>query len=353
MVTVRARCTCGPTEGFRATLIERRDPRPHDVVIDIAFAGICHSDIDHARSSRGKTIYPLVPGHEIAGVVAAVGAEVSRFGVGDRVGVGNIVDSCRVCESCVKGLEQYCSRRVLAYNAIGLDGVRTQGGYSEKIVVDERFVIRIPDSIPLANAAPLFCAGITLYSPLRHWQAGPGKRVAILGFGGLGHIGVQIAKALGAHTTVIELSAAKREDAERFGAEDFRLAGDVSTFNELAGSFDLIISTIPSTIDLDAHLSLLSVDGTFVNLSIPQAPLSVGAATLLANRRSLAGTRSGGLPETQEMIDFCAAHGIQAQVEVISAEAIDDAFERLLAGDVRYRFVIDIRTMGASETRGS
>jgi uncharacterized zinc-type alcohol dehydrogenase-like protein len=345
VIPIKARCTCGPTEGFQATMIERRDPRPGDVVIDIAYAGICHSDIDHARSTRGKTMYPLVPGHEIAGVVSAVGAEVTRFVVGDRVGVGNMVDSCRICESCQKGLEQYCQRRVLAYGAIGLDGERTYGGYSEKIVVDERFAIRIPDSIPLENAAPLFCAGITLYSPLRHWHAGPGKHVAIVGFGGLGHVGTQIAKAMGAKVTVLELSAAKREDAFRFGADDFRLVGDTSIFADLASAFDLVISTVPANIDLDAYIGLLAVDGTLVNLSIPQKPLSVGAAALLANRRSLAGTRSGGLPETQEMIDFCGAHGIRAQVEVIEADAIDDAYERLLAGDVRYRFVIDAKTI--------
>lgn len=343
--TIRARCTCGPTEGFQATTIQRRSPRPDDVVIDIAYAGICHSDIDHARSTRGKSIYPLVPGHEMSGTVSAVGENVTKFKVGDRVGVGNMVDSCRVCESCQKGLEQYCPKRVLTYNTIGLDGERTYGGYSEKIVVDERFVIKIPDSIPLANAAPLFCAGITLYSPLRHWKAGPGKRIAILGFGGLGHVGVQIAKAMGAHVTVLELATEKEADARGFGADDFRLATDERLFKDLASSFDLIISTVPANLDLDAYFGLLAVDGTFVNLSVFSKPLSIGGATLLANRRSLAGTRSGGLPETQEMIDFCAEHGIKAQVEVIGANEIDAAYERLLAGDVRYRFVIDIRTM--------
>jgi alcohol dehydrogenase (NADP+) len=345
MILSKARCVCGPHHRFEATMIERRDPRPHDVVIDIAYAGICHSDIEHVRSTRGKTVYPLVPGHEIAGIVTAVGNEVSRFAVGDRVGVGNMVDSCKECEKCRAGQEQYCAKRVLTYNAVGHDGVRTQGGYSEKIVVDERFVVRIPDAIPLENAAPLFCAGITLYSPLRHWKAGPGKRVAILGFGGLGHVGVQLSKAMGAHTTVLELSAAKREDAFRLGADDYRLVGDVAQIMELAGSFDLIISTVPANIDLDLYLGLLDVDGIFVNLSIPEKPLSVAAAVLLANRRSLAGTRSGGLPETQEMIDFCAANGIKAEVEVIDADLIDSAYERLLAGDVRYRFVIDIKTM--------
>lgn len=345
MILSRARCVCGAEARFEATMIERRDPGPDDVLIDIAYAGICHSDIDHARSTRGKSVYPLVPGHEIAGIVAEVGSNVSRFAVGDRVGVGNMVDSCRECDKCKSGQEQYCSQRVLTYNAVGRDGRRTQGGYSEKIVVDERYIVRIPDAIPLENAAPLFCAGITLYSPLKHWRAGPGRRVAIIGLGGLGHVGVQLSKAMGAHTTVLELAASKEADALRLGADSFRLTNDPSTLAELSSCFDLIISTVPANIDLDAYLSLLDVDGVFVNLSIPQKPLSVSASVLLANRRSLVGTRSGGLPETQEMIDFCAAHKISAEVEVISADEIDRAFERLLSGDVRYRFVIDTRTM--------
>lgn len=326
-------------------MIDRREPGPHDVVIDIAFAGICHSDIDHARSTRGKSMYPLVPGHEIAGIVSAVGLSVTRFKVGDKAGVGNMIDSCRECESCRRGLEQYCPKRTLTYNTIDRHGQRTHGGYSEKIVVDERFVIRIPDGIPLESAAPLFCAGITLYSPLKHWNAGPGKRVAIMGLGGLGHVGVQIAKALGAHVTVLEIADAKREDAFRFGADAFHVADEPGLFATLANSLDLIISTVPANIDLEAHLGLLAIDGTLVNLSIPSKPLTVGAAVLATNRRSIAGTRSGGLPETQEMIDFCAEHGVRAQVEMIDADSIDGAFERLLAGDVRYRFVIDIATM--------
>lgn len=348
MITVQARCVCGPHEPFLPTTIQRRDPGPRDVLIDIAYAGICHSDIEHARKLRegGKTLYPLVPGHEIAGIVSAVGSEVTKFTVGDRAGVGNMVDACRVCVNCRAGLEQYCSgKRVLTYNSLDRDGQPTQGGYSQKIVVDEAFVVKIPERLPLQNAAPLFCAGITLYSPLRHWKAGPGKRVAIVGFGGLGHVGVQISKALGAHTTVLDLSPAKREDALRLGADAYHVASDASLFTELANSFDLIISTVPANVDLDAYLGLLALDGTLVSLAIPTKPLSLSAASLLANRRSLAGTRSGGLAETQEMIDFCAAHGIGAQVEVIAADQIDAAYERLLAGDVRYRFVIDTHTL--------
>lgn len=347
MIAVKARCTCGPREPFKATTIERRDLGAHDVLIDIAYAGICHSDIDHAYSLRGgKTIYPLVPGHEIAGTVSAVGPEVRKFAVGDSAGVGNMVDSCRECAQCRAGLEQYCSgRRVLTYNSIDHNGRTTYGGYSEKIVVDERFAVHIPKSIPLQNAAPLFCAGITLYSPLRHWNAGPGKRVAIVGFGGLGHVGVQISKALGAYTTVVDLSPAKRDDALRLGADEYRMASDAATFTDLASSFHLIISTVPATVDVDAYLGLLAVDGTLVNLSAPEKPLSVTAMSLLRNRRSIAGTLSGGLPETQEMIEFCAEHGIGAEVEVIDANQIDGAYRRLLAGDVRYRFVIDTSTM--------
>ena len=346
MISVNARCTHGPREPFKPTTIQRRDVGPRDLLIDIAYAGICHSDIEHARSLRGKTVYPLVPGHEIAGVVSAVGSEVTKFAVGDRAGVGNMVDSCRECESCRAGFEQYCSgKRVLTYNSIGRDGQPTHGGYSEKIVVDEAFAVRIPQSIRLQNAAPLFCAGITMYSPLLHWNAGRGKRVAIVGFGGLGHVGVQISKALGAHTTVLDLSPAKLDDALRLGADEYHIATGVETFTRLANSFDLVISTVPGNVDLDAYLGLVARDGTLVALSIPDKPLSVSAVSLLDNRRSIVGTRSGGIAETQEMIDFCAEHGISAEVEVIDAERIDEAYERLLAGDVRYRFVIDINTM--------
>jgi uncharacterized zinc-type alcohol dehydrogenase-like protein len=344
MILARALCVCGAREPFRATRIELREPGARDVLIGIAYAGICHSDVEHARSLRGATRYPLVPGHEIAGVVEAVGSGVTRFRIGDRVGVGNMVDACGTCANCVAGLEQYCAARVLTYGAVGRDGRVTQGGYAEKVVVDERFVLRIPDAIPLANAAPLFCAGITMYSPLRHWKAGPGRRVGIIGFGGLGHVGVQIARALGAHTTVFDLSDAKRADALRLGADEFRLAGD---FDGLAGTLDLLISTVPAALDLATWLGLLARDGTLVWLSIPGVPLSLPPAALLANRRSISGSRSGGIPETQEMIDFCAAHGIRAEVEVIAAGAIDAAYERLLAGDVRYRFVIDNATLAA------
>lgn len=345
MRPVKARCVRGPGASFEPFTVQRRQPRPADVVIDIAYAGICHSDLEHAHSVRGKSMYPLVPGHEMVGLVSAIGTQVTRFSVGDRVGVGNMVDSCRTCDNCQLGLEQYCSgARVLAYNAIGHDGEVTYGGYSEAIVVDERFVVRIPDGIPLKNAAPLLCAGITMYSPLKHWHAGPCTRVAIIGLGGLGHMGVQLAKAFGAHTTVVDLAPTKQADAFRLGADDFRLASPDS-YAQLANAFDLVISTVPDSRGLDNLMGLLALDGTLVTLAAPKEPLSVSAAQLLMNRRSIAGTRSGGLPETQEMLDFCAAHGIGAEVEVIHADAIDDAYRRLQAGDVRFRFVIDNRTL--------
>lgn len=346
MITVNARSTRGPREPFQATKLRLREPGPHDVVIDVAYAGICHSDVEHARELRGKTIFPLVPGHEIAGVVSAVGPAVARFAVGDRAGVGCMVGSCRECPSCRAGLEQYCSgKRVMTYNSIGPDGQPTHGGYSQKVVVDEGFAVRIPRALALQNAAPLFCAGITMYSPLRHWKAGPGSRVAIIGLGGLGHVGVQLSRALGAHTTVLDLHPAKHDDALRLGADAFRLTTAPPTFAELVGSFDLVISTVPANLDLDAYLGLLGLDGTFVNLAVTGKPLNLSAVSLLDNRRSIAGTRSGGLAETQEMIDFCAERGIGAEVEVIGADRIDEAYERLLAGDVRFRFVIDIATM--------
>lgn len=348
MISTNARCTCGPGEPFQATKIDRRDPGPHDVLIDIDYAGICHSDVEHARQLRAgaRTNYPLVPGHEIAGIVSAVGTDVRMFSVGDRVGVGNMVDACRECESCRAGLEQYCTGgRVLTYNSLDRNGQSTHGGYSQKIVVDENFVVRIPATIPLQNAAPLLCAGITMYSPLRHWKIGPGKRVAILGFGGLGHVGVQIAKALGARTTVLDLSESKRDDALRLGADEYCVTTQSGALAKYANAFDLLISTVPLATGIDNYLGLLALDGTFVNLAVPDTSISVSAAGLLNNRRSIAGSRSGGIRETQEMLDFCALHGISAEVELIHANQIDEAYRRLLAGDVRFRFVIDNSTL--------
>lgn len=345
-ITAQARCTCAPHAPFQPTIIERRDPEPHDLVIEIAFCGICHTDLHYAHDGFGRTTFPLVPGHEIAGIVSAVGSAVTRFAVGDRVGVGVMVDSCRECDACRAGTEQYCTgKRTLTYNSIGRDGQITHGGYSQRVVVDERYVVRIPDAIPLENAAPLLCAGITMYSPLRHWGAGPGRKVSIIGFGGLGHIGVQIARAMGARVTVFDLDEGKRKDALRLGATDFHLVSDPRMFSELASSLDLIVSTVPVSLDLDAWLRLLALNGTLVNTGVPSKPLSVNATSLLDNRRSLAGTRSGGIAETQEMMEFCAANAIKAEVEVIHADRIDEAYARIERGDVRFRFVIDASTL--------
>jgi len=342
MLTVQARGVTGPEQPFEAFAIERRDLRPHDVLVDIAYSGICHSDIHHVHNDFGTSVYPLVPGHEIAGTVSAVGADVTRFAVGDRVGVGCMIGSCRSCEACLAGMEQYCVQGdVKTANGIDRDGRPTQGGYSEKIVVDQDFVVRIPDAIELDRAAPLLCAGVTLYSPLRHWGAGPGKRVAIIGFGGLGHIGVQISRALGAHTTVLDLSLDKKDDGLRLGADEYRATTDPDAFKELAQSFDLIICTVPANIDYDAYLGMLGRDGTLVLIGVPSKPLSVAPFSIIFNRRSIAGSLIGGIPETQEMLDFCGEHGIGAEVEVIDADHIDQAYERVLAGDVRFRFVID------------
>jgi len=346
MITVNARSTAGAGEPFKATKIDRRDVGPNDLLIDIAYSGICHTDVSRARSEFGTTMYPLVPGHEIAGVVSSVGPDATKFQVGDRVGVGCLVDSCRTCKYCTSGLEPYCvNDHVRTYNSIGRDGRPTMGGYSQRIVVDEAYVVRIPDALSLATAAPLLCAGITLYSPLRHWQAGPGKRVAIVGFGGLGHVGVSISHALGAHTTVLDLIEDKRADAIRRGADDYRLVTDPTTFTDLAGSLDLIVSTVPANIDYDAFLRMLTLNGTLVNLGVPKKPISFDVFSLLYNRRSIAGTLVGGIAETQEMLDFCAAHHIGSEVEIIGADDIDAAYDRVAAGDVRYRFVIDISTM--------
>ena len=350
VIGARAAATFGPREPFRLIEIERRDLRPHDVLIAISHAGICHSDIHHAHNDFGKTAYPLVPGHEIVGTVSAVGSDVTKFAVGDRAGVGCMVDACRQCQNCRAGMEQFCREGdVKTSNGVDREGQPTQGGYSDRIVVDEAFVVRTPETIAPERAAPLLCAGITLYSPLRHWQAGPGKRVAIVGFGGIGHVGVQISRALGAHTTVLDLSLANRDDGLRLGADDYRTTSDPATFTELADSFDLIISTVPANLDMQAYLGLLALDGTLVVLGVPQQPMTVPYFPLLRNRRSIGGSLIGGMAETQEMIDFCAEHAVGAEVEVIPADRIDEAYDLVLAGKARYRFVIDIGSLDSLE----
>lgn len=325
---------------------QRRDVRPNDVAIDIKFCGICHSDIHQARDEWGGAAFPMVPGHEIAGIVASVGSDVTKFKVGDRVGVGCFVDSCRTCANCKAGNEQFCTAGMTAtYNGIDRDGMPTMGGYSENIVVDENYVLRIPDALPLDVAAPLLCAGITLYSPLKHWHAGPGKKVAIVGFGGLGHMGVKIAHALGAEVTVLSQTLGKEADGRRFGATHYHATSDPSTFEKLAGHFDLIINTVSAKLDWNAYLSLLAVDGTMVVVGIPDAPIPVHAFGLVMGRRSLAGSLIGGIRETQEMLDFCALHGIASEIEVVEIADVNAAYDRVVESDVRYRFVIDIASL--------
>ncbi|MBE7189566.1 NAD(P)-dependent alcohol dehydrogenase, partial [Jatrophihabitans endophyticus] len=314
--------------------------------IKIAFAGICHSDIHTGRGEWGEVNYPLVPGHEIAGVVEEVGSEVTKFSVGDHAGVGCMVSSCGHCENCTNDMEQFCTDggMVGTYDGV-LDGKPTAGGYSQQIVVDENYTLHIPDGIPLDEAAPLLCAGITLYSPLHHWEAGPGKQVAILGMGGLGHMGVKIAHAMGAEVTVLSQTTSKKEDGEKFGADHYYATSDDETFTSLAGSFDLIVNTVSAHLPMDKFLGLLAVDGTLVNVGAPSEPLEVPAFSLIAGRKSWAGSQIGGIAETQEMLDFCAEHGIAAQVETISADDIDEAYDRVVDSDVKYRFVIDAATI--------
>jgi alcohol dehydrogenase (NADP+) len=345
--TVSAYAATSATEPLTKTTITRRDVGPHDVAFDIHFAGICHSDIHTVKAEWGQPNYPVVPGHEIAGVVTAVGSEVTKYKVGDRVGVGCFVDSCRECDNCKAGIEQYCTGTgmVGTYNAFLKDGEPTYGGYSGAIVVDENYVLRIPDSIPLDAAAPLLCAGITLYSPLRHWNAGPGKNVAIIGLGGLGHMGVKLAKAMGAKVTVLSQSLKKMEDGIRLGADEYYATSDPDTFTKLAGSLDVILNTVSANLDLGAYLGLLKTDGTLVELGAPEQPLAVPFFPLAAMRRSLSGSMIGGIAETQEMLDFCAEHDVRPEIEIINPDYINEAYERILASDVRYRFVIDTASL--------
>ncbi|MGK4584109.1 NAD(P)-dependent alcohol dehydrogenase [Kitasatospora sp. HPMI-4] len=344
--TVAAYAAPAPKAPLERTTITRRAVGEHDVLIEIKFAGICHSDIHQVNEDWGQSPFPMVPGHEIAGIVTEVGSGVTRHAVGDRVGVGCFVDSCRECANCLAGMEQYCKNGTPTYPA-GHDGQPTYGGYSTHIVVDENYVLRIPEGIGLDVAAPLLCAGVTLYSPLSHWQAGPGKKVAIVGLGGLGHMGVKIAKAMGAEVTVLSQSLRKQEDGLRLGADHFHATSDPATFTELAGTFDLIVSTVSAPVDLDAYLGLLAVDGTLVNVGVPAEPNSIRMFSLIMGRKSLAGSMIGSIRETQDMLDFCAAHGFGAEIETIGVEQINDAYKRVLDSDVRYRFVIDIATFAA------
>jgi uncharacterized zinc-type alcohol dehydrogenase-like protein len=349
MSEVTAYAATSATEPLTKTTITRRETGPHDVRLDIHFAGICHSDIHTVRAEWGQPNYPVVPGHEIAGIVTEVGTQVTKYKIGDRVGVGCFVDSCRECPNCTAGLEQYCtgSGTIFTYNGVERDGEPTQGGYSGSIVVDENYVLRIPDALPLDAAAPLLCAGITLYSPLRHWGAGPGSKVAIVGLGGLGHMGVKLAHAMGANVTVLSQSLKKMEDGLRLGADAYYATSDPETFTKLAGTFDLILNTVSANLNMGDYLELLKVDGTLVELGIPEHPISVPAFPLGRMRRSLSGSMIGGIPETQEMLDFCAEHNVAPEIEVVEPEYINEAYERVLASDVRYRFVINTESLRA------
>ncbi|MFO1519516.1 MAG: NAD(P)-dependent alcohol dehydrogenase [bacterium] len=327
--------------------INRREVGPRDVQIDIQYCGVCHSDIHQARDEWGGAIFPMVPGHEIVGTVSKVGGQVSNFKVGDPVGVGCMVDSCRDCNSCREGLEQYCERgSVYTYNCREKDGKTvTYGGYSTRIVVDENFVLKIPKNLPLDKAAPLLCAGITTYSPLRHWKMGPGKKVAVIGLGGLGHMAVKLAHAMGAEVTVLSHSLKKQEDGKRLGADHFFATSDPAVFEKLANHFDLLLNTVSVELDWNRYLNLLKRDGTMVLLGVPMKAPSVHASSLIMKRKSLGGSLIGGIAETQEMLDFCGKHGIGSDIELIPIQKINEAYERMIQGDVRYRFVIDIASL--------
>ncbi len=347
MPATRGYATKSPTSLLEPFTFERRDPGPRDVLIDILYCGVCHSDIHQARDEWGGSIYPMVPGHEIVGRVAAVGAQVTGFRAGDVAGVGTIVDSCRVCENCREGLEQYCDNRaVWTYNALELDGkTPTYGGYSSQIVADERFTFKISPKAQLAGVAPLLCAGITTYSPLKHFQVGPGRRVGVVGLGGLGHMAVKLAAAMGAEVTVFSTSKTKEPDARRLGAHEFVVSLDPKNLSALANRFDFILDAVSAPHDVDAYLNLLRRDGALVMVGVPPKPLQVPAFSLILKRRILTGSGVGGTRETQEMLDYCAEHNITADVEVIPIQKVNEAYERTLKGDVRYRFVIDMNTL--------
>ncbi|PZO87517.1 MAG: hydroxyacid dehydrogenase [Micavibrio aeruginosavorus] len=326
---------------------DRREPGPDDVAIDIKFCGICHSDVHQVRDEWGGSLYPMVPGHEIVGHVTAVGANVKKFKVGDTVGVGCMVDSCRTCENCKDGEEQFCLEGMTAtYNSKERDGkTLAQGGYSQHIVVDEAFVLKVDEKLDLAAAAPLLCAGITTYSPLKRWKAGPGKKVGVVGLGGLGHMGVKIAVAMGADVTVFTTSKSKVEDAKKLGAHHVILSTDPSQMKKAANSFDFILDTVSAQHDITAYLNLLRRDGTLTQVGLPSEPIAISLFPLVMKRVNFSGSLIGGIKETQEMLDFCAKHGIVSEVEVIKAEQINEAYERLVKSDVKYRFVIDTATI--------
>jgi len=325
---------------------DRRDPGPKDVAVAIDYCGICHSDIHQARDEWGGSIYPMVPGHEIVGRVTAVGAEVTKFKVGDLAGVGVAVDSCRVCPNCLALEEPYCTKGMVGtYNAKDYDGTLMHGGYSDNIVADERFVFSISPKLDLAAVAPLLCAGITTYSPLRHWKVGPGMKVGILGLGGLGHMGLKFAHSFGAHVVQFTTSESKIADAKKLGADEVILSKDPAQMAAHTGSFDFILDCVSAPHDMDAYLRLLKLNGTLCLVGLPDQPLSVQPFSLLAGRRSLSGSAIGGTKETQEMLDYCAEHNIVSDIELIGYDKLPEAYERVVKGDVKYRFVLDGKTL--------
>ncbi|HEV7374556.1 MAG TPA: NAD(P)-dependent alcohol dehydrogenase [Pyrinomonadaceae bacterium] len=347
MLATRGYATGGPTSNLEPFNFERREPGPHDVVIEIIYCGVCHSDIHQARDEWGGSIYPMVPGHEIVGRVTRTGSEVTKFKEGDLAGVGCFVDSCRVCENCKAGLEQYCQGHlVVTYNGTEDDEkTPTYGGYSSQIVVDENYTLKIYSELPLEGVAPLLCAGITTYSPLRHFGVGPGQRVGVIGLGGLGHMGVKLAASMGANVTVFSTSKSKEKDARRLGAHEFVVTKDPQSLESLSGKFDFILDTVSAPHDLNMYLNLLRRDGVMVLVGVPEKPAELQVFSLLANRRRLAGSSIGGILETQEMLDYCAKKNIISDVEVIPIQQIGEAYERTVKGDVRYRFVIDMKSL--------
>ena len=347
MPATKTYATHSATAPLEPWTIERRNPKPHDVQLEILYCGVCHSDLHFARNDWGMSIYPLVPGHEIVGRVTAVGDHAKKFKVGDLAGIGCLVDSCRECDNCKDGLEQYCNvSPVFSYNGNERDGSgNTYGGYSKSILAHEDFVLKISDKLPLEAVAPLLCAGITTYSPLRHWKISKGMRVAILGLGGLGHMGVKLAVSMGAEVTVLSHSAWKKTDALRLGAHKFVLTSDEEQTKEVMGYFDFILDTVSAEHDYNFYLALLRTNGVMVCVGVPPMPAQIPAMNLIFGRKSFAGSLIGGIRETQEMLDYCAEHKIVSDIELIAMKDINDAYERLLKGDVKYRFVIDMATL--------
>jgi alcohol dehydrogenase (NADP+) len=347
MQPTKAFAAQSPTSQLEPFSIQRRKVGDRDLLIEIDYCGVCHSDLHQVRNEWGTSTYPMVPGHEIVGHVARVGKDVKKFKVGDLAGVGCMVDSCRTCPSCKQGFEQYCEKQTAwTYNSTELDGkTPTYGGYSSQIVVDKKFALKISPALNLAEVAPLLCAGITTYSPLRHWNTKKGDRVGVLGLGGLGHMAVKLAAAMGAEVTMLSSSSAKEADARHLGAHAFALTSEETTFKKLAGHFDLIIDTVSAPHDLNKYLGLLRIEGAMVLLGVPPKPAEVGAFGLIMGRKSLSGSLIGGIAETQEMLDFCAEKGITSDIELIPIQQINEAYERMLRGDVRYRFVIDMKTV--------